>query len=75
MMLLLNLKKHAQQDNMKVLGVKLIMLNNYCLLQKKAKQMLWPVSFGLIMSEHRKILFVLYSILEFCSLKLTTHRI
>ena len=60
---------------MKVLGVKPIMLNNYCLLQKKAKQMLWPVSFGLIMSEHRKILFVLYSILEFCSLKLTTDRI
>ena len=60
---------------MKVLGVKPIMFNIYCLLQKKTKQMLWPVSFGLVMSEHKKILFVLYSILEFCSLKLTTHRI
>ena len=58
MKLILNLKKHAQQDNTKVLGAKPIM-SNIC--WKKAKQMLRSVSFGLIISELRELCTVLNS--------------
>ena len=69
--LLLNLKKHALQDDTKVLGVKWMMFNNFC--GKKQNK-----CFGLFLLGGLSLNlenFVLNSILEFFSLTLTSHRI
>ena len=58
--LLLNLKKHALQDDTKVLAWSL-MDDVQHLLQEKAKQMLWSVSFGVITPELRKLCTLLNS--------------